>query len=223
MHVCWASGRGRLHQRVAEPGQHARSSDCTEWKRHQGFQSTIPGLTSQIPPDWRKAHATALREYCGRTLPSAASGKNYVRRFPSQDKKRLQHALISDSDGRSLQGMLDGFEANGIKYYNKYATLKELMGRCWSAATTGSFIFWASGLRRLLGCEGICHHDRLDRWALWIWIRTRTHWSWCCRAWQDRHTIQLDDGPCLIASAHQSSGSESGRGCFGWKTLEKEG
>ena len=99
-----------------------------------------------------------------RTLPSAASGKNYVRRFPSQDKKRLQHALISDSDGRSLQGMLDGFEANGIKYYNKYATLKELMGRCWSAATTGSFIFWASGLRRLLGCEGICHHDRLDRW-----------------------------------------------------------
>ena len=123
-------------------------------KRHQGFQSTIPGLTSQIPPDWRKAHATALREYCAEPCRQQHPEKTMCVDFLHQDKKRLQHALISDSDGRSLQGMLDGFEANGIKYYNKYATLKELMGRCWSAATTGSFIFWASGLRRLLGCEG---------------------------------------------------------------------
>ena len=35
----------------------------------------------------------------------------------------LNHSLAM------CQGLLDGFEANGIRYYNKYATLKEWPGQ----------------------------------------------------------------------------------------------
>ncbi|CAE7669173.1 SEP1 [Symbiodinium necroappetens] len=45
------------------------------------------------------------------------------------------------------QGMLDGFEANGIKYYNKYATLKELMGQGGVETVTANYIMLAAGGR----------------------------------------------------------------------------
>ena len=100
--------------------------------------------------------------------------------------------LISGSAGRSLQGMLDGFEANGIKYYNKYATLKELMGRCWSAGKTGSFIL---GLQDFAEC----------------YCRVRTVFAttldrWRCGFGRPGHFFELGGLPRLAGPSYYSAG-----------------
>jgi|Cyp1metagenome_2_1107374.scaffolds.fasta_scaffold14015_10 hypothetical protein len=75
------------------------------------------------------------------------------------------------------QGLLDGFEANGIRYYNKYATLKE----CRLPGQASRVLSRMSGDFLLDLCTIL---DRCFCTILPVRLIPQ----------QDRHTICLDDG-----------------------------